>query len=99
MQVLDTKIQLPGLSAEEVARSRAEHGENILPRAKRKSFFAAFLKNLGDPVIKILLCALAVDILLLFRSGDVWETVGIALSILSATLISTLSERGSERAF
>ena len=97
--LLETKTRDGGLSAEEVLRSRAEHGENILPRAKRKSFFSAFLKNLGDPVIKILLCALFVDLLLLFRSGDVWETVGIALSILSGTLISTLSERGSERAF
>ncbi len=99
MQVLETIKREEGLSAEEVARSREKYGENILPRAKRRSFLSAFIKNLGDPVIKILLCALLVDILLLFRPGDVWETVGIAVSVVSATLISTLSERGSERAF
>ena len=97
--VLETVKKDVGLSAAEVRESREKHGKNILPRAKRKSFLSAFVKNLGDPVIKILLCALVVDILLLFRSGDVWETVGIAVSVVSATLISTLSERGSERAF
>lgn len=99
MQTTEIRRREEGLSAEEVLSSRQKHGENLLPRAKRRSFLSSFFKNLGDPVIKILLCALAVDILLLFRSGDVWETVGIAVSVLSATLISTLSERGSERAF
>ena len=99
MQVLETIKGCEGLSAEEVLEARQKHGENILPRAKRRSFLLAFVKNLGDPVIKILLCALLVDVLLLFRSGDVWETVGIAVSVGLATLISTVSERGSERAF
>ncbi len=99
MQTTEIRRREVGLSADEVLISRKEHGENLLPRAKRKSFLSAFFKNLGDPVIKILLCALFVDILLLFRSGDVWETLGIGISILSATLISTVSERGSERAF
>lgn len=99
MQALDQIKKEEGLSADEVRESRARHGENVLPRAKRRSFLAAFLANLGDPVIKILLGALAVNIIFLFRSGDVWETVGIAVSVISATLISTLSERGSERAF
>ncbi len=99
MQALDRIKIEEGLSADEVRESRAKHGENVLPRAKRRLFLAAFFSNLGDPVIKILLGALAVNILFLFRSGDVWETVGIAVSVISATLISTLSERGSERAF
>ncbi len=99
MQALDTKKREEGLSADEVRESRKKYGENILPRHKRRSFFRAFLGNLGDPVIKILLGALAVNLLFLFRSGDVWETLGIALSVISATLISTLSERGSEKAY
>ena len=60
---------------------------------------AKFISNLKDPVIKILLFALGVNILFLFHGGDVAETVGIALSVLIATLISTLSEHGSESAF
>ena len=99
MQATEIRRREEGLSEDEVRLMREKHGKNVLPRAKRRSFLSAFFKKLGDPVIKILLAALAVDVLLLFKSGDIWETVGIAISILSATLISTLSERGSERAF
>ena len=93
------KTTAEGLDGRGVAESRAKYGENILPRAKRRSFLRAFLTNLGDPVIKVLLGALLINLLFLFRSGDVWETIGIAVSVVSATLISTLSERGSEKAY
>ncbi len=88
-----------GLSASEVLRSREEHGRNVLTQGKRRGFLAHFFSNLGDPVIRILLGALAVNLFFVFRGGDVLETVGIAVSVFLATLISTLSERGSEAAF
>ena len=88
-----------GLSPEEVILSRQEHGENVLPRAKRKSFWRKFLTNMQDPVIKILLCALGVNLIFMFKDSNPIESIGIALSILLATFISTLSEQGSENAF
>ena len=88
-----------GLSAEEVERSRAEHGSNMLQRQKRKSFFRKFISGFGDPVIRILLGALAINFLFFFRTFDLFETFGILLAILLATLISALSERGGEMAF
>ena len=54
---------------------------------------------MGDPVIKILLCALAVNVIFMFRDADWIETAGIAVSVFLATFISTLSEHGSEAAF
>ena len=51
-----------------------------------------------DPVIKILLCALAVNVIFMFKDGDLTETVGIAVSIFLATFISTASEHGSAAA-
>ena len=60
-----------GLSSAEVAASRAEHGANVLSVRPRKGFLAHFISNLGDPVIKILLCALAVNLIFVFRGGDV----------------------------
>ncbi len=101
MQALQINTAAPseGLSSEEVLASRKKYGENILPRQKRKPFWRAFLSNLGDPVIRILLGALCVNLIFLFRSSDIFETVGIAVSVFTATLISTLSERGSERAY
>lgn len=95
----NTPGQAPGLTPEQVEGSRKKHGENVLPEGKRKSFLSRFFENLGDPVIKILLGALAVNGILLFRGGDVAETVGIGISVLIATMISTLSEYGSDKAF
>ncbi len=88
-----------GLNEDEVRRSREEHGANTLTRQKRKSFLRQFVSNLGDPVIKILLFALAIKVVMLFGESDKLETIGIAIAVFLATLISTLSEYGSARAF
>ncbi len=88
-----------GLDEQEVLASRREHGANILTKKKQKGFWGHFFSNLGDPVIRILLSALAVNLLLIFQGSDWVETVGIAVAVFLATLISTLSEHGSARAF
>ena len=88
-----------GLGADEVARSRAQYGSNLFTQKRGKGFWRTFFSNLGDPVIRVLLLALLVHLVLLFRDGDLIETVGIAVSVLIATLISTASEYGSETAF
>lgn len=88
-----------GLSPDAVEPSRASHGSNLLSRRPQKSFLRQFLGNLSDPVIRILLAALAVNLVLLFKTADWVETAGIAAAVFLATLISTLSERSSERAF
>ncbi len=87
------------LSPSEVDTSRRECGDNQLTTRKRVSFFRKYLESLGDPVIRILLCALGVNLLFVFKGADWVESVGIALAVLLATLISTLSEYGSEAAF
>ena len=51
-----------GLSPEAVERSRKKHGTNELTRHKRITFFQQFLSNFGDPIIKILLAALALNV-------------------------------------
>ncbi len=88
-----------GLSDAQVAESRKSHGANVLSVRPQKSFLAHFFSNLGDPVIKILLCALGVNIIFAFRGGDILETVGIGISVFLAAFISTVSERGGESAF
>lgn len=88
-----------GLSDAEVRAAREKYGENVMTRQKRKSFLRAFASNLGDPVIRILLGALAIKLILLFHDADRLETAGIAVAVFLATLISTLSEYGSARAF
>ncbi len=88
-----------GLTDEQIRASRKKYGSNILSRKKRKSFFLSFLSSFGDPIIKILLVALGINVLFLFHDADWFEAVGIAVAIFLATFISTLSEYGSESAF
>lgn len=88
-----------GLSEEEVAASRVKYGANVMSKQKKKGFMARFFLNMWDPVIRILIAALAVNIIFTIRGGDWVECVGIAVSVFLATFISTLSEYGSEAAF
>ena len=87
------------LTAKQVETSRRTHGDNTLPVAAKPGFWRQFLSSFGDPIIKILLAALGLNLVVLFRNFDWFEAVGIAAAILLATLVSTLSERGSEAAF
>ena len=88
-----------GLSDAEVAVSRRLHGSNAMTPPHRVGFWRHFINNLNDPVIKVLLAALALNVLFVFRTADWVETAGIAFSVFLATLISTISEYGSESAF
>lgn len=88
-----------GLSAAEVERSLREHGDNTLKKEASKSFFRKFLDNLCDPIIKILLIAIAAEVILTLGHCNFFEVGGILLAVLIAATVSTVSEHGSERAF
>ena len=88
-----------GLTDEEVQKSRQKYGDNTISIAKKESFVRKLIATLGDPIIKILLIALAIKTLFLFQNFDWYETIGIVIAIFLASFISTLSEYGSEKAF
>ncbi|MBQ4575442.1 MAG: calcium-translocating P-type ATPase, PMCA-type [Clostridia bacterium] len=88
-----------GLTSEEVIRSRKRYGENKLKEQKRQSFVGKFFANFADPIIRILLCALGINLLFMFKNMNIIETLGIVSAIFLATFISTVSEYGSEQAF
>ena len=88
-----------GLTSEEVERSRQAHGTNALVRIKSKGIIRRFFENLSDPIIKILIGALVVEVIFTFGDCNFVEVFGILAAILIATTVSTLSEYGSERAF
>ena len=88
-----------GLTEAEVLISRQKYGENRVSKKKRKGFLLSLLESFGDPMIKVLLIALAINIVFLSQNANWFESAGIALAILLATLVSTISEYGSESAF
>lgn len=88
-----------GLTKDEVEASRRLNGGNELVQNKKNSFLNELLRNFGDPIIKILLIALLVNVVIMFRDFSWYESAGIAVAILISTFVSTISEYGSESAF
>jgi len=95
---MDNKIT-NGLSNDEVIKSREKHGDNTIKVSNHNTFFSLLLESLGDPIIKILLIALMIKTIFLFRHFDWFETIGILIAIFTASFISSISEYGSEKSF
>ncbi len=95
-----------GLTSDQAEESRRKHGDNYLTELATEGFWSKFKGNLGDPMIKILCVALAINVLLVFlqqfvfhEHAEWYEPVGIAIAVLLATLVSTFSEHRNENAF
>ena len=95
----DIVIKIKGLTQSDVVRSRNKFGDNQLVAKGKQSILSEFLGNFGDPIIKILLIALTINIVFMMRNFSWYESAGIAAAILLSTLVSTISEHGSESAF
>ncbi len=70
-----------GLSDKEVLDSRMLYGSNILTHKKKNTFFSLLIASLNDPIIKILLIALVIKIVFLFKDSNVYETIGIVVAV------------------
>ena len=88
-----------GLTNKEVNISRNKYGSNSINGKNKSTFISLFIETLGDPIIKILLIALFIKVIFLFKDFDYFETIGIVVAILVASLISAVSEYGSNKAF
>lgn len=90
---------MTGLSNEEVVKSREKYGSNEVNVKNKNTFFRLLIESLGDPMIRILLIVLVIKLVFIFADESWFETLGIFIAIFFATLISTLSEYGSNKAF
>ena len=89
-----------GLTTAEAEASRAKHGSNALSGAKKITFTEKLWDNFQDPIIRILLVALLVNVVFVYTGhGDWVETAGIFVAIMLATLVATWSEYSNENAF
>ena len=88
-----------GLNNKEVEISRNKYGSNKIENRKRSTFLKLVMESLGDPIIKILVIALAIKVIFLFKNTNIFETIGIIIAIFLASFISAISEYGSEKAF
>lgn len=90
---------IKGLTKEEVLNNRKLYGSNKITEKKKTTILSLIIESLNDPIIKILLIALGIKILFFINDSDIYETIGIIIAIILATVISSLSEYGSEKAF
>ena len=88
-----------GLTAQEVLKSREEHGANVLTPPKRQSMWRLYLEKYEDPMVRILLVAAVVSLLLAFIKNDFVETLGIIAAIILATTVGFYFERDAARRF
>jgi len=91
-----------GLDKDEVVESRLQYGTNILTKKETESFWSKMLGNFGDPIIRILIVALVVNVIISIYRNEAQgyiECIGIAAAVLIATFVSTISEFSSEATF
>lgn len=89
-----------GLNNEQVRASLEKYGNNALSQPPRETFWDKLWDNFQDPIIKILILALLVNVVFVYMGhGDWIETAGIFLAIILATFVATYSEYSNENAF
>ena len=93
-------MKISGLSASEVAQSRAQHGLNVLTPPARIPWWQEFLSKFEDPVIRILIIAAVISfgVGALERHFSI-ESVGIVIAILLATGLAFWNERKANAEF
>lgn len=106
MEKLLATRESSGLSEEEAGRRREKYGENCLKNQKKKSVAALFFEQLCDPLIYILMVAIAVS-LFLKEAGDAFiigavillnATVGVIQEGKARKAIEALQKLSSPRA-
>ena len=94
------KIKFNGLSYDEVEVSRAKYGTNKLTEKERETFSDKLKENFNDPIVRILIVALVINTIFFFLGKSAWyESLGIAIAVLLATLVATWSEYSNEESF
>ena len=99
MTVMKENVNHVGLTDEEVIRSRAEHGVNLLTPPKRPSLLRLYLEKFQDPVVKVLLVAALFSLAISIVENEYAETIGIIAAILLATGIGFFFEYDANKKF
>lgn len=98
--------QVKGLNPQQVKESREKHGINILTPPPKPSLWIKFFENFKDPMIRILLVALALSMgvaIYEIYTGEgldaLFEPIGIFVAIILATGIGFALEVNANKKF
>jgi magnesium-transporting ATPase (P-type) len=89
------EMKLTGLTKKQVEESRQKYGKNVLTQIPPDPLWKKVLEGFKDPMIMILLVALAVQIVLFFLGETEWfEPVAIFIAIMIANGVASVSASG-----
>ncbi|MCD8175422.1 MAG: calcium-translocating P-type ATPase, PMCA-type [Phascolarctobacterium sp.] len=89
-----------GLTSQEAQESLKKYGNNALPQPPGETFWDKLIENFRDPIIRILVLALLVNVVFVYMGHGEWiEAAGIFVAIILATFVSTYSEYSNENTF
>jgi Ca2+-transporting ATPase len=95
--------QTKGLSDEQVAKSKLEFGDNVLPQRRYRGFYEFWMDALEDRVIVILIGASIASLVLGVTTHDPatgWiEGFAIFLAVLIVTLVASFNDYSKDRKF
>lgn len=92
-QLLNSNLET-GLSGAEAEKRRKQYGRNQLKKQKEKGFFALFLEQLCDPLIYILMAAIAISLFL----KEAKEAAIIAAVIIMNAVVGVIQEGKARKA-
>ena len=84
----DLRTGPQGLSSTEVSARHRKYGANTLPKKKKDSILKIFIHEFADPIVLLLLIAIAVS----FFVGEIVDAVAIILIVLVDAIIGTYQE-------
>jgi Ca2+-transporting ATPase len=89
-----------GLPLSRVEEMRRKYGVNTITPPPREPLWRQYLRKYDDPIIKILLFAVALSALVsIIRGEGLLDTIGIVIAVLLSTLIAFLNEYRSSKEF
>ena len=90
-------MNLKGLTSQQVEESRRKHGPNTLTQIPPDPLWKKILEGFKDPMIMILLVALAIQVVLwLMGKAEWYEPVCVLVAILLANGVASVSEHSQE---
>ena len=90
-------MNLTGLNNQQVEESRKKHGSNSLTQIPPDPLWKKILEGFKDPMIMILLVALAIQVVLWIMGKAEWyEPVCVLVAILLANGVASISEHSQE---
>lgn len=91
LKTLDSKTT--GLTTAQVQERLEKYGENVLPQKKPKSIFMMFFEEIINPIVLILLVAMAFSLVV----GEVLDAFVILAIVMIDAIIGTIQSKRAER--